>query len=144
MLMQNIISVAIDSFSKIINLDTSTINICFDNNGLLDYMAMTIPHDNTIRFNLCKIVSYIFYTKKLESEDEIRAFILRIVGHELCHIKQLMVGNIEKIETDCDIHTIKLIENNKQYFISTYGRIDTHKFSDMQYMEDNYKEKQHA
>ena len=49
-----------------------------------------------------------------------------------------MVGNIE---ADCDIHTIKIIESNKQYFINTYGYIDTHKFSGMQYVVDNYKEK---
>ena len=49
-----------------------------------------------------------------------------------------MVGNIE---ADCDIHTIKIIESNKQYFINNYGYIDTHKFSGMQYVVDNYKEK---
>ena len=35
----------------------------------------------------------------------------------------------------------KIIESNKQYFINTYGYIDTHKFSGMQYIVDNYKEK---
>jgi len=139
MLIQNVITSAIDAFSKVINLDTNSIDIYYDNNEYCDYMAK--QYDNSVRFNLCKIVDYIYNTKKLESEEEIRAFILRIVGHELCHINQLMVGNIE---ADCDIHTIKIIESNKQFFISRYGYIDTHKFSGMQYITDNYKEKGRA
>ena len=47
-----------------------------------------------------------------------------------------MVGNIE---ADCDIHTIKLIEANKRYFIDNYGYIDTSPFSDMSYVQDNYQ-----
>lgn len=92
MLIQNVIPHAIDSFSKLINLDIDSIDIYFDNNEYLDYIAK--QSDNSIRFNLCKIVEYLYDTKRLESEEEVRAFILRIVGHELCHINQLMVGNI--------------------------------------------------
>ena len=138
MLIQNVIPHAIDSFSKLINLDIDSIDIYFDNNEYADFIAIKYDSDNSIVFNLYGMIKYLYETKRLESEEEIRAFILRIVGHELCHINQLMVGNIE---ADCDIHTIKIIESNKQYFINTYGYIDTHKFSGMQYVVDNYKEK---
>lgn len=138
MLLQNVIPRAINSFSNLINLDISTIKISIINNEYTDFIAIKYDSDNSIVFNLYGMIKYLYETKRLESEEEIRAFILRIVGHELCHINQLMVGNIE---ADCDIHTIKIIESNKQYFINTYGYIDTHKFSSMQYVVDNYKEK---
>ena len=128
MLLQNVIPRAITSFSNLINLDISTIKISIINNEYADFIAIKYDSDNSIVFNLYGMIKYLYETKRLESEEEIRAFILRIVGHELCHINQLMVGN-------------KIIESNKQYFINTYGYIDTHKFSGMQYVVDNYKEK---
>lgn len=134
MLIQNAIHSAIFSFSRIINLDTSTLNIYIDNNEYAEYIALQC--DNSIRFNLFRIVDYIYNTKHLKTDDEVRAYVLRIVGHELCHINQLMVGDIE---ADCDIHVIKLIELNKRYFIDNYGYIDTSQFSDMSYIVDNYK-----
>ena len=57
MLIQNVIPHAIDSFSKLINLDINSIDIYFDNSEYLDYIAK--QSDNSIRFNLCKIVEYI-------------------------------------------------------------------------------------
>ena len=132
--MKSMIHSAINSFSRIINLDTNTLSIYIDNNEYAEYIA-TQCH-NSIRFNMFRMVDYIYNTKHIKSDEQVRAYVLRIVGHELCHINQLMVGNIE---ADCDIHTIKLIEANKRYFIDNYGYIDTSPFSDMSYVQDNYQ-----
>ena len=81
MLLQNVIPRAINSFSNLINLDISTIKISIINNEYADFIAIKYDSDNSIVFNLYGMIKYLYETKRLESEEEIRAFILRIVCH---------------------------------------------------------------